>query len=225
MAPLGVTIARILLDKPESRRDPALRKYYDAGGRPLPPSFFYRDFFVDGAPAFVPKRHIPLLEVLDEAPPRSGRRPSCPTRERIFRRRRMRTWPGLKDRGLAGLEVFTSYHDDEQTRFYPEEAQDVRPGSDRGFGFSRPGETARRLRLHQGRRLRNGRSAPGKEAVVMIGWLDIVLAVIIVVTVIIGLIKGLIRELIGIAAAVGGFVLAAYHYQKAADLARRTHPQ
>ena len=52
----------------------------------------------------------------------------------------------------------------------------------------------------------------------MIGWLDIALAVIIAVTVIIGLIKGFIRELIGVAAAVGGFVLAAYHYEKAADL-------
>ena len=52
----------------------------------------------------------------------------------------------------------------------------------------------------------------------MIGWLDIVLAVIIMVTVIIGLIKGLVRELIGVAAAVGGFILAAHHFQKAADL-------
>jgi len=52
----------------------------------------------------------------------------------------------------------------------------------------------------------------------MIGWLDIVLVIIIMVTVIIGLIKGFVRELIGVAAAVGGFVLAAYHYQRAADL-------
>jgi predicted metal-dependent phosphoesterase TrpH len=29
----------------------------------------------------------------------------------------------LKDFGLAGLEVFTSYHDDEQTRYYAEEAK------------------------------------------------------------------------------------------------------
>ncbi|MCC7296094.1 MAG: CvpA family protein [Acidobacteria bacterium] len=52
----------------------------------------------------------------------------------------------------------------------------------------------------------------------MIGWLDIVLAVIIIAAVVIGLIKGLLRELIGLAAVVGGFILAAYHYQKAADL-------
>jgi membrane protein required for colicin V production len=52
----------------------------------------------------------------------------------------------------------------------------------------------------------------------MIGWLDIVLAILIAVTVIIGLIKGLVREVVGVVAAVGGFLLAAYHYQKAADL-------
>jgi len=52
----------------------------------------------------------------------------------------------------------------------------------------------------------------------MIGWLDIVLAILIAATVIIGLIKGLIRELVGVVAAVGGFLLAAYHYQKAANL-------
>ncbi|MHB8053923.1 MAG: CvpA family protein [Candidatus Aminicenantales bacterium] len=52
----------------------------------------------------------------------------------------------------------------------------------------------------------------------MIGWLDIVLAIIITVTVIIGLVKGLVRELIGVAAAVGGFILAGYNYQRVADL-------
>lgn len=52
----------------------------------------------------------------------------------------------------------------------------------------------------------------------MNGWLDIVLAVIILITAVIGLIKGLIRVVVGIAAAVGGFLLAAYHYRKAAAL-------
>lgn len=52
----------------------------------------------------------------------------------------------------------------------------------------------------------------------MIGWLDIVLAIVISATVIVGLIKGLVREVVGVIAAVGGFLLAAYHYQKAADL-------
>lgn len=52
----------------------------------------------------------------------------------------------------------------------------------------------------------------------MIGWLDIVLAIILTITVVIGLVKGLIREILGVAAAVGGFVLAGHYYQRAADL-------
>ena len=52
----------------------------------------------------------------------------------------------------------------------------------------------------------------------MIGWLDIVLAIVITVTVVVGLIKGLAREVLGVAAAIGGFVLAGHFYQQAADL-------
>jgi 3',5'-nucleoside bisphosphate phosphatase len=122
MAPLGVTIARILLDKPESRRDPRLRRYYDDGGRPLPPSFFYRDFFLDGAPAYVPKRHIPLLEVVDEAA-RIGAVAVLSHPGAYFQRTTHEDLVVLKDAGLAGLEVHTSYHDAGQVRFYLEEAK------------------------------------------------------------------------------------------------------
>ena len=122
MAPLGVTIARILLDKPESRRDPKLRKYYGDNGRPLPPSLFYRDFFLDGAPAYVTKRHISLLEVLEEAA-RVGSAAVLSHPGAYFQKTTHEDLARLKDRGLAGLEVYTSYHDAEQTRFYLEEAR------------------------------------------------------------------------------------------------------
>jgi len=122
MAPLGVTIARILLDKPDSRRDPKLRKYYDDDGRPLPPSFFYRDFFLDGAPAYVPKRHIPLLEVLEEAA-RVGSVAVLSHPGAYFQKTTHEDLARLKDFGLAGLEVYTSYHEPDQTRFYLEEAK------------------------------------------------------------------------------------------------------
>ena len=122
MAPLGVTIARILLDKPESRLDPALKKYYGGNGRPLPPSFFYKDFFLDGAKAFVPKRHVPLTEVLDECA-HVGAAAVLSHPGAYFQRTTHEDLARLKDFGLAGLEVFTSYHDDEQTRYYAEEAK------------------------------------------------------------------------------------------------------
>jgi predicted metal-dependent phosphoesterase TrpH len=122
LAPLGVTIARILLDKPESRSDPALAKYFDGQGRPLPPAFFYRDFFVEDAPAYVPKRHIPLLEVIGEAPLVGGvavlSHPGA-----YFQNTTSRDLARLKDAGLAGLEVYTPYHDDRQTRYFAGEAR------------------------------------------------------------------------------------------------------
>jgi len=121
-APLGVTIARILLDKKESRLDPALRKYYNAKGLPLPPAVFYKDFFLDGAPAYVLKRHVSLLEILDEAP-RIGAVAVLSHPGAYFQNTTREDLVRLKDRGLAGVEVFTSYHDAKQTEFYAAEAR------------------------------------------------------------------------------------------------------
>jgi predicted metal-dependent phosphoesterase TrpH len=133
MAPLGVTIARILLDKPGSRSDARLAKYYTPDKEPRAPSHFYQDYFMDGRPAGVPKRHISLLEVLELAPAAGavavlshpGAYFQNTTREDLVR---------LKDRGLAGVEVFTSYHTAEQTALYAAIARDLdlipTPGSD-----------------------------------------------------------------------------------------------
>jgi len=115
--PLGVKIAQILLDKPESRRDPRLAVYYDEAGRPLAPKHFYIDFFMEGKPAFVPKRHIPLLDVLDLAPA-SGAVPVLSHPGAYFQNTTEADLIALRARGLEGLEVYTSYHDEAQTRFY-----------------------------------------------------------------------------------------------------------
>lgn len=124
MAPLGVTIARILLDKPGSRRDPRLAAYYTPEKQARAASFFYQDYFMDGRPASVPKRHIDLLDVLDLAPAAGavavlshpGAYFQNTTREDLVR---------LKDRGLGGVEVFTSYHTPEQTAHYGAAAREL----------------------------------------------------------------------------------------------------
>jgi membrane protein required for colicin V production len=51
----------------------------------------------------------------------------------------------------------------------------------------------------------------------MIGWLDILLAVILLAGLVIGLIKGLVKELVGLAAVLVGFFLAARFYRQTAD--------
>ena len=120
--PLGVFIAQVLLDKPESLRDPRLSKYYDAAGRPLMPKYFYLDFFLEGKPAFVPQRHIPLFDVLETAP-NAGAVPVLSHPGAYFENATPEDLKDLRERGLEGLEVYTSYHDEAQTRFFGEQAR------------------------------------------------------------------------------------------------------
>ena len=122
--PLGVTIAQILFDKPESKNNPALAEYSAAANRPLAPYLFYRDYFMAGKPACVPKRHISLLEVLDLAPEAEAV-PVLAHPGAYFENATKEDLIQLKERRLAGLEVFTSYHQPEQTRFYAEAAQEL----------------------------------------------------------------------------------------------------
>jgi len=122
--PLGVSIAQILLDKPSSKDDAALKKYFEGEARQWAPYFFYRDYFMEGKPAFVPKRHISLLEVLDVAPG-AGAVPVLAHPGAYFENATRDDLTRLKERGLAGLEVYTTYHQPEQTAFYAEAAKEL----------------------------------------------------------------------------------------------------
>jgi len=115
--PLGVTIAQILLDKPGSKDDPALKKYFEGEASQWAPYHFYRDYFMEGRPAFVTKRHIALLEVLGMVP-EAGAVPVLAHPGAYFENATREDLVRLKERGLAGLEVYTSYHQPEQTAFY-----------------------------------------------------------------------------------------------------------
>lgn len=115
-APLGVKIAQILLDRPSSARDPRLAPFLEDGGA-FGPYLFYRDYFAEDKPAFVPKRHVPLFEVLDLAPA-AGAVPVLSHPGAYFQRTTRDDLLALKARGLAGLEVYTSYHTAEQVGDY-----------------------------------------------------------------------------------------------------------
>jgi len=124
-APLGVTIARILLEKPGSADVPALRPYFDGDAvRPRGPSHFYRDYFMEGKPAFVPKRHIPLVEVLEKAP-ETGAVPVLAHPGAYFQNTTRQDLAFLRERGLQGVEVFTSYHENGQVAYYGAAARDL----------------------------------------------------------------------------------------------------
>ena len=122
--PLGVSIAQILLDKPGSKNDPALKKYYEGDARQWAPYHFYRDYFMEGRPAFVTKRHIQLLEVLEMAP-EAGAVPVLGHPGAYFEKATRKDLARLKECGLAGLEVYTSYHQPEQAAFYAEVAKEL----------------------------------------------------------------------------------------------------
>lgn len=122
--PLGVSIAQILLDKPGSKNDPALKKYYEGDARLWAPYHFYRDYFMEGRPAFVTKRHIQLLEVLKMAP-ETGAVPVLGHPGAYFEKATRKDLARLKECGLVGLEVYTSYHQPEQTAFYAEVAKEL----------------------------------------------------------------------------------------------------
>ncbi len=118
-APLGVNIAQVILRKAAAAgANPGEMAAYLKGDRTNPAPFaFYRDYFTEGKPAFVPRRNIGLLEVL-EAAPATGGVPVLAHPGADFQRVRKEDLQVLKARGLQGLEVYTSYHDPEQTRFY-----------------------------------------------------------------------------------------------------------
>ncbi len=121
--PLGVKIAQVVLEKPESRRNPALRKYYSEG-QMFAPYVFYQDFFAEGGLAYVPKKHIPLEEVLHLAP-FTGGVPVLSHPGAYFQRTTRDDLLRLKELGLQGLEVYTSYHGPGETEYYKSLAEEL----------------------------------------------------------------------------------------------------
>jgi predicted metal-dependent phosphoesterase TrpH len=117
--PLGVTIAQVLLKKAEQIGLPSLKHYYQGKNRIYGPYHFYRDYFAEGKPAYVERRNVKLLEVLKMVPQLGGvavlAHPGASfqkiTREDLIL---------LKEEGLEGLEVYTSYHNSQQTQIYKE---------------------------------------------------------------------------------------------------------
>lgn len=113
--PLGVTIAQYLLEQEDLF--PALREYLSKENRGFAPYLFYRDYFMEGRPAYVAPRNISLLEVLAEADKTGGvpvlAHPGAP-----FQNVTEEDLAELKNYGLQGLEAYSSYHDKEQIENY-----------------------------------------------------------------------------------------------------------
>jgi predicted metal-dependent phosphoesterase TrpH len=122
--PLGVTIAQCLIDKGRKEKTPSLEKYSQEQNRLFAPYIFYRDYFLEDKPAYVPKRTVGLLDVLALIS-KDGAAPVLAHPGAYFERAGKDDLAELKESGLVGLEVYSSYHDAEQTEFYQSLAQDL----------------------------------------------------------------------------------------------------
>jgi predicted metal-dependent phosphoesterase TrpH len=122
--PLGVNIAQVLIEKGRREKTPALEKYYRGENLLLAPYAFYRDFFLEGKPACVPKRTVGLLDILGQVA-KIGAAPVLAHPGAYFERAGRDDLLELRAAGLVGLEVYSSYHDREQTRFYLSLAEEL----------------------------------------------------------------------------------------------------
>ncbi|UCC38872.1 MAG: PHP domain-containing protein [Candidatus Aminicenantes bacterium] len=122
--PLGVTIAQILLDKAEKQENPAFKKYLEGANRLFAPYSFYKDYFMEGKPAYVSKQSLDLLDVLKVAP-KTEAVPVLSHPGAYFQQARKEDLIILKESGLVGLEVYTFYHDSSLKEYYKEVAQEL----------------------------------------------------------------------------------------------------
>lgn len=122
--PLGVTVAQILLSKAEKKEELLFEKYLRGKNRLFAPYIFYKDYFMEGKPAFVTHRNISLLEVLRLVPQTEGV-PVLAHPGAYFQRTEKKDLILLKEKGLVGLEVYSSYHDQAQTNFYKSIAKEL----------------------------------------------------------------------------------------------------
>jgi predicted metal-dependent phosphoesterase TrpH len=111
--PTGVSYLRALLEREENRGDPRLRAYIDGERSDSPYLNFYLDYLAGGKPASVPIRFISTPRAIELVRSVGGipvlAHPSEVKDERLF---------DLIRAGLQGLEVYSSYHREEDEQYF-----------------------------------------------------------------------------------------------------------
>ncbi len=122
--PLGVTIAQLILNKAEKNKTPGFSPYLEGENKLFAPYHFYKDYFMEGKPASVPRRNVDLVDVLDKVL-LSGGVPVVAHPGAYFQSAKKEDLKRLKERGLKGLEVYSSYHDETQESSYKSIAEEL----------------------------------------------------------------------------------------------------
>jgi predicted metal-dependent phosphoesterase TrpH len=122
--PLGVTIAQVILNKAEKNNTPGFSQYLEGENKIFAPYHFYKNYFLEGKPASVPRRNVDLLDVLDKILSAGGV-PVVAHPGAYFQNAKKEDLIRLKERGLEGLEVYSSYHDAGQKSIYKSMAEEL----------------------------------------------------------------------------------------------------
>jgi len=121
-APLGVTIAQAVIEKEKKTGISDQKNSGVLNNTFFDPYLFYQKYFMEGKPAWVPRRNINILDVL-KLVPETGGVPVMAHPGAFFQRANEKDIAALKENGLQGIEVFSSYHDKRQIRFYQDLAE------------------------------------------------------------------------------------------------------
>jgi len=118
--PTGGDYVRALSSAPEGRGDPRVQNYLSGPRSKSPFMNFYLDWLKAGKPAFVPFEEMPCDRAISKAVALSAvpvlAHPSDTPLEHVR---------GLRDAGLAGIEIYTSYHSPEQSALWKKRAKEL----------------------------------------------------------------------------------------------------
>lgn len=113
--PSGATFLKAILSRKENAEDPRLRRYIDGDRADSPSLNFYLDYLRGGKPAYVPLTACDTVNGIRKVKDFGGvpvlAHPSDTPSEAI---------DTLIQEGLAGLEVYSSRHTEEESRYYIE---------------------------------------------------------------------------------------------------------
>ena len=111
--PSGATFLKAILSRKENAEDPRLRPYIDGDRSESPSLNFYLDYLRGGKPAYVPLTACDTIYGIKNVKNFGGvpvlAHPSDTPLEAIYH---------LIDEGLAGLEVYSSRHTPDESRFF-----------------------------------------------------------------------------------------------------------
>ncbi|MGG7078413.1 PHP domain-containing protein [Clostridium sardiniense] len=117
----GELIAEVLLENKENIKSPILKSYIEGGNRSdMPFVNFYWDYFSKGKPAYVDIKFIQLKEAIRMIKETNGISVIAHPGNNL--KGNLEIIDDLIDEGIDGIEVYSSYHSDEDIKYFFDKA-------------------------------------------------------------------------------------------------------